>query len=252
MLAMKRLGVRASALAALVLLATAETVPASTFTVNPIQVFLSRRTTSGLLTLRNESSESLRFELTMFAWSQSPSGEMKLEPTQDIVLFPSLLTLKPSEERRVRVGHVGVPGAREKTYRIFVKELPPLDGASSGGVRVLTNMGIPVFVRPDKEVATASLEALRQHDGRLEFALSNTGTVHVVPQRIRVRGLAGTSQLFEQPLQGWYVLASSRRDFSVAVPVDTCRRVTTLMVHVEFGSASLEESLHTPGGACGQ
>ena len=249
---MKRLGVRALALAAMFLHATPETVPAATFTVNPIQVFLSRRAASALLTLRNESPDTLRFELTVFAWSQAPSGEMKLEPTRDIVLFPSLLTLKPSEERRVRVGHVTVPGAREKTYRVFVKEMPPIDGTSAGGVRVLTNMGIPVFVRPDKEVATASLEALRQHDGRLEFVLANTGTVHVVPQRIRVRGLAGTSQVFEQPLPGWYVLASSRRDFSVAVPADTCRRLTTLTVHVEFGSASLEESLHTPGGACGQ
>lgn len=249
---MRHLGVRALALAVMVLHATAASVPAATFTVNPIQVFLSRGTASALLTLRNESTETLRFELTVFAWSQSASGEMTLEPTQDIVLFPSLLTLKPSEERRVRVGRVTVTGAREKTYRIFVKELPPVDGASAGGVRVLTTMGIPVFVRPDKEVATASLEALRQRNGRLEFALANTGTVHFVPRRIRVHGLAGASQVFEQAVEGWYVLASGRRDFSVAVPADACRRLTSLLVHVEFGSATLEESLHTPGGACGQ
>jgi fimbrial chaperone protein len=249
---MRHIGVRALALVTMVLHATAGTVPAATFTVNPIQVFLSRRAGSALLTLRNESTDALRFELTVFAWSQSPSGEMKLEPTQDVVLFPSLLTLKPSEERRVRVGHVTAPGAREKTYRVFVKELPPIDGASAGGVRVLTTMGIPVFVRPDKEVATASLEALRQRNGRLEFALSNTGTVHFVPQQIRVRGLAGASQLFEQAVEGWYVLASGRRDFSVPLPADACRRLTALLVHVEFGSASLEERLHTPGGACGE
>ena len=249
---MSHFGVRALALATIVLHATAGTLAAATFTVNPIQVFLSRRAASALVTLRNESVETLRFELTVFAWSQSPSGEMALEPTRDIVLFPSLLTLKPSEERRVRVGHVTAPGAREKTYRIFVKELPPIAGASSGGVRVLTTMGIPVFVRPDKEVATASLEALRQRNGRLEFALSNTGTVHFVPRQIRVRGLAGASQVFEQAVEGWYVLASGRRDFSVPLPAGSCNRLSALLVHVEFGSVSLEESLHTPGGACGQ
>ena len=60
-------------------------------------------------------------------------------------------------------------------------------------MRVLTKMGIPIFVRPVKEVATATLTDLRQQEGALRFTLTNAGTVHVVPQSIKVRGLAGSN-----------------------------------------------------------
>jgi len=55
---------------------------AATFTVDPTQIFLSGRSGSVLLTLRNESNETLQFQLSVFAWTQSPSGEMQLEPTE--------------------------------------------------------------------------------------------------------------------------------------------------------------------------
>jgi fimbrial chaperone protein len=86
---------------------------AATFTVDPTQIFLSGRTGSVLLTLRNDSNETLQFQLSVFAWNQSASGEMLLEPTEDIVFFPTLLTLKPKDSRRVRVASATPQGVRE-------------------------------------------------------------------------------------------------------------------------------------------
>src|SRR5688572_14556672 len=85
-------------LLALALLAVPLTA-ATTFSVNPTRIHLSQRASSALLSLRNDSAQALRFELSVFSWSQSASGEMTLEPTEDIVFFPSLLALAPSEER---------------------------------------------------------------------------------------------------------------------------------------------------------
>jgi fimbrial chaperone protein len=222
---------------------------AATFTVEPTQVFLSGRTGSVLLTLRNESTETLRFQLSVFAWNQSPTGEMQLEPTEDIVFFPTLLTLKPTEVRRVRVGSATSQGAREKTYRIFVEELPPQESVTNG-VRVLTKMGIPIFVRPAKEVATATLTDMRQQNGTLRFTLANEGTVHVVPQNIKVRGVSGSNSAFDSELEGWYVLAGGRREFEMAVPKNACAQVTSIIVDVQFASGTLQERLQTPNGAC--
>lgn len=241
---------RVAAAAALLLGSLAGPAGAATFSVNPTQIFLSSASGSALLSLRNDSAQTLRFELSVFSWSQNATGEMKLEPTQDIVFFPSLLTLKPSEERKVRVGRVTQPGGHEKTYRIFVKELPPVDGATGGGVRVLTTMGIPIFVRPPREVASAELNELRQSNGQVEFALANTGTVHFMPQQIRIRGVANGATLFERTVEGWYVLAAGRREFAVPLPADDCARLTSVAVHVQFASTTLEENLQTPGGAC--
>jgi fimbrial chaperone protein len=223
---------------------------AATFTVDPTQISLSGRTGSALLTLRNESDDTLQFQLSVFAWGQSPSGEMQLEATDDIVFFPTLLTLKPKETRRVRIGSATTQEVREKTYRIFVEELPPTGTTTGSGVRVLTKMGIPIFVRPVKEVATATLNNLRQQDGALRFTLTNAGTVHVVPQSIKVRGLAGSNTAFDRELEGWYVLAGGRREFDMAFPKNACAQVTSIVVDILFESGKLQERLQTPNGAC--
>ena len=228
----------------------AENAAAATFTVDPTQIFLSGRSGSVLLTLRNESTETLQFQLSVFAWAQSPSGEMQLEPTEDIVFFPTLLTLKPNETRRVRVGSATTQEVREKTYRIFVEELPLTGNPAGSGVRVLTKMGIPIFVRPAKEVATATLNDLRQQDGAFRFTLTNAGTVHVVPQTIKVRGLAGSNTAFDRELEGWYVLAGGRREFEMAFPKNACAQVTSIVVDIQFASGKLQERLQTPNGAC--
>jgi fimbrial chaperone protein len=224
-------------------------VDAATFTVEPTQIALSSRTNSVLLTLRNESAETLRFELSVFKWDQSPAGGMQLEPTDDIVFFPALLTLAPGESRRVRVGNAGEFDMREKSYRIFVEELPPLN-RQANGVRVLTKMGVPIFLKPEKDIASANLNNLGHKGGKLSFTLNNQGTVHFVPTEIRVRGFAGSSTSIDTFLEGWYILAGGRRDFEMAFPEAECSRITSVTVDVRFESESLQERLQTPNGVC--
>ena len=225
---------------------------ASSFNVNPTQVFLTAKDASALITVRNESEETLRFQLTAFAWDQSASGELMLAPTQDIVFYPALITLAPKEERKVRVGRTTATGDKEKTYRIFVEEMPPLEetGANGAAGRMLTKMGIPIFVRPGKETATATISGLERKGDVVKFSLSNGGTVHFVPQQITLKGMAGSNTVFEQKLDGWYVLAGGHRDFQAAIPKDTCAKVTSLLVEIAISSSRLNETLDTPSGAC--
>jgi fimbrial chaperone protein len=225
---------------------------ASSFTVNPTQIFLAPRTTSALLTLRNESEETLRFQLTAFAWDQSPQGEIKLQATQDVVFFPALLTLAPKESRNVRVGTATGFADVEKTYRIFVEELPAQaghDGQSS--VRVLTKMGVPIFMQPAKKQSQATLRDLAVQDGVFRFSVRNTGNVHFVPQTVRVRGMNQFgAAVVDKQLDGWYVLAGGVRAYEVKLPAPECAAVTSLSVEVQIGSAALQERLETPPAAC--
>ena len=243
--------IRQLVVAAAFMLIAASTASAATFTVNPTQIFLSSRTTTALLTLRNDSEETLRFQLTAFAWQQAPNGELQLTPTQDVVFFPALLSLAPKEERRIRVGSTVGAAEQERTYRIFVEELPSAAGQRENAVRVLTKMGIPIFIRPAKEAATADLRDLALRSGALHFTLNNRGSVHFVPQKVLVRAVgAGGERLLEQELKAWYVLAGGRRDFELAVPAASCAQVASLLVEVEFNSNLLKETLQTPGGTC--
>lgn len=228
----------------------------STFTVSPTQVHLSAKVTSALITLRNESQEPLRFQLSIRAWAQQADGEMALTPTQEVLFFPQLLTLASSEERKVRVGLApGVKaGAIERTYRVFVEELPPSEAQQpTQGVRVLTKMGIPIFVRPATPAPRPALDGLIVSGGRARFVVTNAGNAHYVPDSIRIEGIAADgSAVFSQDVKGWYILAGASRRFDVDLPRRDCQSVTSVRVTMQVGASGVNAHLETPSGACRQ
>jgi len=228
------------------------TSSAATFNVSPTQVFLSGAETSTLLTIRNESAEPLRFQLSVFAWTQNAAGEMVLTPTNDVVFFPALLTLGPNEERKVRIGRVVAAGEVERTYRIFVEELPPLDAVVNAGasVRLLTRMGVPVFVRPSKDVTAPSVEGVTADLEAVRFTVANTGTIHFVPDRVVVRGLAHGAPVFERSVQAWYVLAGGRREFQLALADLACAGATSIQVEATIAGTTIDKRVDLPAGAC--
>ena len=238
--------------AAIAVLLAVPRADASSFTVNPTQVVLSAKVTSTLVTIRNESDEQLRFQLSMFGWTQSLKGEMQLTPTKDIVYFPALLTLAPKEERKIRVGAQVPAGTVEKTYRLFVEELPPPDKPGQTGVRVLTRMGIPIFLEPAAKSGQARLTNLGLRNGTLTFRLANAGTVHFTPQSIRVRALDSSGAVvLDKKIDAWYILAGTEREYDAVVPKPDCSRVASFVVDVRIEQTTLTERLQAPGGACG-
>lgn len=231
------------ALTALGLLMQAGSLPASAFKVTPIRVSFNSRSASTLLTLSNESDQALRFQISAFAWTQDASGEMKLTPTEDIVFFPTLVTLQPKEDKKVRVATTAAASDVEKTFRLFFEELPPLEKANSGSgaqVRILTKMGVPIFVTPAKVKEEAKIDGIRVDGGKVCFDIRNTGNVHFAVQKVKVRGLAENGAgIFERDLDGWYVLAGSPRSYEVELPADVCSKVKSIVIDAQTDSTSV-------------
>jgi fimbrial chaperone protein len=227
---------------------------AADFVVNPIQIFFTGQTQSAILTVQNTSDEPLRFQLDAFGWAQEPNGQMRLAPTSDIIFFPRLLSLAPREQRIVRVGVSAPPGPVERTYRIFVEELPPLATQSTppGQVRVLARMGIPIFVAPRTAQAELRIGGLTAQPGRVLLELRNVGTKHVVPQRVQMRGLAANGEaVWQRELDGWYILAGDHRVFDIPVARDECLRTRSIAVEVLAGEPRLRERFDVAPQACG-
>ena len=225
------------------------------FYVNPIKVVLGAPSQSALLTLQNKSSEPLRFQLTVFVWEQDPVGHLLLTPTRDIIFFPRLLTLAPGEQRLVRVGAAAPAGLVERTYRLFVEELPPLETQGQpvlpGQVRVRARLGLPVFMQPAHGRAEPRLTDLRVQRGRFAFELRNLGTLHVAPAQVRVRGYAADGQVvWERELEGWYVLAKGIRRYDVELGQEDCSKSLAIGVEVTIGQRSLVQRLEVPPQDC--
>ncbi|HEU4438450.1 MAG TPA: fimbria/pilus periplasmic chaperone [Methylomirabilota bacterium] len=247
---------RGSITIALALLAwmAAPAAEAADFTVNPVQIFLSRQNPSAILTVQNTSTEPLRFQLNAFSWAQDQAGQMVLTPTSEVIFFPRLVSLVPGEQRIVRVGASVPPGPVERTYRIFVEELPPAvtQSAPAGQVRVLARMGIPIFIEPRAGRAELRLAPPTLVPGHVAFELRNTGTKHAIPQEIRVRGLGAAGEaLWAREPDGWYILAGDRRLYEVPLSREDCARTKTIAIEVKAGEQVLAERLDVAAAACG-
>jgi fimbrial chaperone protein len=203
------------------------------------------------LTVRNVSQEPLRFQVTAHAWGQDRAGKMQLAPTQDVMFFPAMLTLKPGETRNIRVGALARFGPKEQSYRIFVEELPPVAGSLSNGIRVLTRFGIPVFMQPTKTpTSTPRIHDLDMSGRTFSFALENDGNTHFLAKRVRVQAQSqGGGVLLDQELPAWYVLAGGGRNYSLDFPSKLCG-ATRVVVIVEVDKQPIQSILPMSLGGC--
>ena len=247
---MRQLGIATLALG---LLLGAGRARASNLNVSPVQVWLAPDASKSLVTLRNEGSEEARYQVSAMLWDEDAKAGMKLAPTEDIVVFPTVLTLKPGETKSLRVGPVVPFGPIEKTYRIFVEEMPaPQKVETRATVRVLTRIGIPVFLAPTKAFEDRRVSA--ELSGKVAAVdVENTGNVHFRINTVRMEALAADgSKLFEKQAQGWYVLAGGHKRYDLEIPRESCGKVRKLVVSVKTESEQvLQKPLETPGGACG-
>jgi len=225
---------------------------AGTFDVNPVRVELSeKKGRSAQLTVTNRGKEALRLQASVFSWSQTESGEIYLEETEDIILFPSIITIEPGASRRIRVGTNADFGPIEKTYRVIVEELPSSKAEPTNGVRILTRVSIPIFVQPKRPQAAAQIEDVRVENGELSFTVRNNGNASFILHKVDVtaRNAAG-EVVFMRDLAGWYLLASGRRVYRLPVPPQVCDRRTTLHVEAKGNNGATAARLSLPELRC--
>lgn len=247
---MRGRGRRLAILALLLTMLLAAGAHAALVAIDPVKVLLTGAEPSRSVSLRNNGTEKLRFQLSASAWQQSTSGEMQLAPTQDVVFFPQLLELAPGETRRVRVTTTTQVTSVERSYRLFVDELPSLASAPGGAIRVLTRFGLPVFQRPDAPNPKPSL-SLVVTAGKLSVTLENRGNAQFVAQSVRVVGRAADgAALFQQDLPAWYVLAGSKRSYELALGADACPKLTRLSANANTDHGAARADYPVAAGAC--
>ncbi|MGD8861613.1 MAG: fimbria/pilus periplasmic chaperone [Myxococcales bacterium] len=225
---------------------------AGKFDISPVSLTLSGKSASSTLVITNRSPEELRFHVTAYSWRQRPDGEMILEPTKDIVFFPAMMTVKPNGSRQIRVGAKVRATDTERTYRIFVQELPPLARSTeeaTNTVRMLTKMGIPVFLEPASPKANPELTTPKVTGREVSFSLHNRGNSRMVVQKCELQALRGGKPILTEQLSGWYILAGGRRDYTATLPEDACKQADSLRITVETDRGGTRTSL--PELRCG-
>jgi fimbrial chaperone protein len=236
----------------LLLVGAAPPARAAGLQVVPVLVELSAAEPRATVVVRNVADEPVRLELTVSAWDQAADGQMRLAPAPEMVVYPPLLQLAPREERKVRVSTTAAFGPRERSFRLFIRELPPAGRPSApNAVRFLTRIGVPVFLSPTRPELRAEITGAAVHGGRLAVTIRNTGTTRLSPGKLKVEGLGDDGKsVFSAEVDLWYVLAGGERALEVALPEAGCDRARTVVVEAPVGEASVRARVETPRGAC--
>jgi fimbrial chaperone protein len=233
----------------------AGSVSAAGLQVTPVLIELTTAQKNAIISLRNDGATPTRYQANVVSWSQDESGQMKFAPTRDLVLFPLLLTLQPGEQRNLRVGTTPDKfGTLEKSYRVFIEELPPAERAGDrAAVQVLTRLGIPVFLEPGSAVASTRIETSPIEAGKLQFRLRNLGNVRIRPTEVVAEALGadGKASGFRERWDGWYVLPAGDRVYRWTLPKEGCAQLRTVRIEARFEQGEpVRATLDVPRGSC--
>jgi len=139
---------------ALVALLLSGAAQASSINIWPLKIPLWPEQTSDSIRLTNDGEEPVNVQISAKTWDMDESGQFIETDTGDFVFFPRLITLPPHEEKQVRVGYQGEFPALEKSYRVYIEELPPVlspeEQEKSVGVSYKLKLSLPLFVMPGK------------------------------------------------------------------------------------------------------
>lgn len=221
------------------------------FRVSPIRLEFDRTTRSGVITIVNEGNEKLNVQMKAFEWTQNAEGRDQYAETNDLIFFPRLMSLEKNEEKILRAG-IRIPATtKEKTYRLFIEEIPEPRKAEGVNVAIAIRFGVPIFVKPLKEEVKGEIEKVELSKGVLNIDVRNRGNTHFIIQSIEVKGKNAKGEaLFSKELSGWYLLAGVSRRHSLAIPQESCNELTKLEIEIKTDRLTLSGKLDVDQAMC--
>jgi fimbrial chaperone protein len=223
------------AVLASVLLSTGWPAPADAgiWRVAPIKLFFDTQTRSDVVTVTNDGDQPLALVITAVQWSQDQEGQDLYQPATDLVFFPKQLTIEPHKERVIRTG-VKVPAvSREKTYRLFIKEIPDRRQSMPNTVAIAIQFGVPIFAKPVQENIAGAIAEAKIAGGSFAARIENQGNSHFRISTIALKGLSAAGEiLFQEDINGWYLLSGSTRTITTPLSLEICQQLDVLDIQV--------------------
>lgn len=221
------------------------------FDIKPVRIFFDPDTRAEKLTVKNVSEDDLSLQIRVYRWSQNEKGEDIYDETTDIVVFPKIVKIKKGEERIIRVGTKLVPGTSEKTYRIYVEEIPSEYLPEGATVRLLMRAGVPIFISPVKVSPSGKIESVSMKEGEVGFSVRNDGNLHFIITSLVIKGVdAEGNSLFSKELGGWYLLSGASRLYTASLPREICNKTARINITIKTNRLNLSGNLDVDRSMC--
>lgn len=219
--------------------------------VAPIRLELGSDTRSGVISVLNEGTGRFQVQMRAFLWEQDADGKDLLTETNDLIFFPKIMIFEKPEERILRAG-IKIPATtKEKTYRLFIEEIPEPKKAEGTSIAVAIRFGVPIFVKPLKEDPKGEIARLELVKGECRVTVKNSGNVHFILNSVNIRGVDSQGrETYTGKLDGWYLLSGASRVYKMAIPRDACAGTAKLAVDIQTNKFVLNGKLDVDKSMC--
>ena len=202
---------------------------AASMHVAPLRLDLGPQRPVASMVIGNPEQEEFAVQAEVVAWTQE-NGRDVYTPTRDALINPSIFRIPAGGQQIVRVGLQVGTDARERSYRVFVRQLPQERAPGQGtGLQTLLRIGIPVFVAPAQPAESLDWRLVAGPAGGWDVAVENKGNAHIQITSLVVRRESG-EELLRRSLSH-YVLAGSTMPIALdknalpALTADTALRI---------------------------
>jgi fimbrial chaperone protein len=223
---------------------------AGSFKSIPVRLFIEAGSKTEVLKIVNEGDEKVTVQIDVKSWRQDETGKDIYEETNDIVIFPKMANIEKGEMRIIRLGYTGKLEWREKTYRLFMQELP-VTKAGEMALKFALTLSIPIFITPEEDIKNWTAEPAGLSKEILKVKVKNSGNRHIMVSKIKAVGFdeAG-AEVFTREVVGWYTLAGRSRVYPVEIPQEECLKIRMIKVEAAIEKAMREFSLDVNKEMC--
>lgn len=206
---------------------------AGSFKVAPIKLFYDAKAKSAVLRVHNTDREKATLQLEAFKWTNSEDEQDQYTPTSDIVFFPKILVLEKDEEKIVRVGYRGEPEKNERTYRLYLEELP-VSKSGETAIKTVLRLGVPIFIAPIAPQRIGWVDKIELRAGVLGVTVKNIGNQHLLVTKLKASAVnSADTETFAKEVGGWYVLPGVARTFYIDFPKEACEKSKTVKLTIQ-------------------
>ncbi len=222
-------------------LCVAFTVHAGSFGVSPIRLDFDRSTKTGVLTVTNDDEARLSFQMKLMEWTQDAEGVDQYAESSDLIFFPQLMVLEPKEKRIIRVGTKSPSSTSERTYRLFIEEIPDAAEARAQGTQVAVKLrfGVPLFIAPLKAEIGGAITDAKLAKGEIQLTVKNSGNQHFRFEAITAK----VANVALGEVSGWYLLAGAQRAYTIKLDKDACAKTAKLEIALSVEGLDLKQEL---------
>lgn len=218
------------------------------FAVYPLRIDFAPGERSSAVGVSNADTRPIRFQLKLVEWTQDAEGKDVYKESDELIYFPRLFTVPAGEQGVARVGPKRLYTGNERTFRLFIEELPDPDEKPGGtGIKFNIRFAVPVFVGAPGAKAKAVIEPLELKSGKLNAMVRNAGSAHFRIDSLELIAQSG----YNKKSDGWYLLAGASRLHTLELPRKDCLAAKHLDVKVKIGEEMLSAGLDVTPGMCG-